>query len=88
MRFIGAVIAAAALLAPAAGYAQPVSSLSGPGPDTWVEVHLGATIPQHKDLDGVDPGYAFGGTFGRASRRGSAPRARSATAARPARTRA
>lgn len=64
MRFIGAVIAAAALLAPAAGYAQPVSSLSGPGPDTWVEVHLGASIPQHKDLDGVDPGYAFGGTFG------------------------
>jgi hypothetical protein len=59
-----AVLAAAALVAPAAGRAQPVSSLSGPGPDTWIELHLGASIPQHRDLDVVDPGYAFGGAFG------------------------
>lgn len=61
---VAGILAAAALLAPAAGRAQPVSSLSGPGPDTWLEVHLGASIPQHPDLDGVDPGYAFGGAFG------------------------
>jgi opacity protein-like surface antigen len=59
-----AVLAAVALLAPAAGRAQPVSSLSGPGPDTWIELHLGASIPQHQDLDGVEPGWAIGGAFG------------------------
>jgi hypothetical protein len=64
MRSTAAVLAAAALLAPVAGRAQPVSSLSGPGPDTWIELHLGASIPQHKDLAGVDPGYAVGGAFG------------------------
>jgi opacity protein-like surface antigen len=61
---VAAVLAAAALVAPAAGRAQPVSSLSGPGPDTWLELHLGASIPQHRDLEIVDPGYAFGGAFG------------------------
>ena len=55
---------AAALLAPAAARAQPVSSLSGPGPDTYIELHLGAYVPQHRDLDVVDPGVALGGTFG------------------------
>jgi len=65
MRFTAAaVLAAAVLLAPAAARAQPVSSLSGPGPDTWIELHLGASIPQHRDLDVVDPGYAIGGAFG------------------------
>ncbi len=59
-----ALVAATALVTPATGRAQPVSSLSGPGPDTWLELHLGAAIPQHHDLDVVDPGYAFGGTFG------------------------
>lgn len=59
-----AVLALAALLVPAAGRAQPVSSLSGPGPDTWVELHLGGWIPQDRDLDVVDPGFAFGGAFG------------------------
>jgi hypothetical protein len=60
------VLAAAALvfLAPTAARAQPVSSLSGPGPDTWIDLHLGAALPQHGDLDELDPGYAIGGAFG------------------------
>lgn len=61
---IAALIAACALFAPAAGRAQPVSSLSGPGPDTYLELHLGAWLPQHEDLDVVEPGYAFGAALG------------------------
>lgn len=61
---IGAVLAAFALVAPSTGRAQPVSSPSGPGPDTWIQVHLGAALAQHADLDVVDPGYALGGTLG------------------------
>jgi opacity protein-like surface antigen len=61
---LAGLLALATLLAPAAGRAQPVSSLSGPGPDTWIELHLGGWIPQSGDLDVVDPGYAFGGEFG------------------------
>jgi opacity protein-like surface antigen len=59
-----AVALAAALLAPGAALAQPVSSPSGPGPDTYLELHLGAFLPQSDALDSVDAGYAFGGTFG------------------------
>ena len=64
MRSCFAAVLAAAVLAPGAVRAQPVSSLSGPGPDTWIELHLGAFVPQDEDLDAVDPGYAVGGTFG------------------------
>lgn len=64
MRSTAAALLAAALLFPAAARAQPVSSLSGPGPDTWIELHLGGALPQEDDLDVVDPGVAFGGTFG------------------------
>jgi opacity protein-like surface antigen len=59
-----AAAAALALLAPAAATAQPVSFPAGPGPDTYLEFHLGAFLPQSDALDDVDPGYAFGGTFG------------------------
>jgi opacity protein-like surface antigen len=59
-----AALTAAALLAPAAARAQPVSSLSGPGPDTYLELQLGAFLPQHDDLDALDPGYAVAATFG------------------------
>jgi hypothetical protein len=61
---LAAVLTALALVAPAAVLAQPVSSISGPATDTWLELHLGAALPQHADLDAVDPGYAFGGAFG------------------------
>lgn len=61
---IAAVLAAAVVVTPSTAHAQPVSSPSGAGPDTWIELHLGAAMAQHKDLDVVDPGYAFGGAFG------------------------
>jgi opacity protein-like surface antigen len=59
-----AAAAALALLAPAAAAAQPVSSPAGAGPDTYLELHLGAFLPQADELDVLDPGYAFGATFG------------------------
>src|SRR5512133_4337280 len=59
-----AAAAALALLAPAAATAQPVSFPAGPGPDTYLEFHLGAFLPQSDPLEDLDPGYAFGGTFG------------------------
>jgi opacity protein-like surface antigen len=65
MRLAFAALLAAALLAPAAASAQPVSTPSGGGgPPVWLRVHLGASLPQHSDLDGVDPGYDLGGTLG------------------------
>lgn len=57
-------VAVAALLGPVAVHAQPVSSLGGPGPDTYLQLHLGGFLPQHDDVEALDPGYAFGGTFG------------------------
>lgn len=59
-----AALIAAALLAPAAARAQPVSSPSGAGPDTYLELHLGAFVPQDDDLEAVDTGFGVGGTFG------------------------
>jgi opacity protein-like surface antigen len=56
---VGAVLA---LLAPVVAGAQPVSEASGP--DTYLQLHLGALIAQSSDLDGVDPGVDFGGAFG------------------------
>ncbi len=64
MRTAVLAVLATALLAPRYARAQPVSSLSGPGPDTYIELHLGTYLPQHRDLDIVDPGVAVGGTFG------------------------
>ncbi len=57
-----AVAAALALLAAPAARAQPVSARSGP--DTYLELHLGAYLPQARDLDAYDPGLAVSGTFG------------------------
>ncbi|MGB8930494.1 MAG: porin family protein [Anaeromyxobacteraceae bacterium] len=51
-----------ALLVPIAAWAQPVSDVDGP--DTYLQIHLGALIPQSSALDQLDPGVAFGGAFG------------------------
>jgi Outer membrane protein beta-barrel domain len=59
---VPAVVLAVALLAAPAARAQPVSARSGP--DTYLELDLGAFLPQAKDLDQLDPGVAFSGTFG------------------------
>jgi opacity protein-like surface antigen len=59
-----ALLAAGTLLVPGAGRAQPVSTPSGPGPSVWLAVHLGASIPQAADLDGVDTGYDLGASIG------------------------
>jgi opacity protein-like surface antigen len=56
---IGALLA---LFAPVDTGAQPVSDVSGP--DTYLQLHVGALVPQSSDLDGIDTGYAFGGAFG------------------------
>jgi opacity protein-like surface antigen len=53
-----------ALLVPAGARAQPVSSPSGPGPDTYLELRAGGFMPQHEDLDVLDPGWEIGGAFG------------------------
>jgi hypothetical protein len=57
-----ALAIALALLAAPAARAQPVSARSGP--DTYLELDLGAFLPQAKDLDRFDPGVALSGTFG------------------------
>jgi hypothetical protein len=57
-----ALAIALALLTSSAAQAQPVSARSGP--DTYLELHLGAFLPQASDLDRYDPGVAFSGTFG------------------------
>ena len=62
MKTPAAFLAALALLAAPAVQAQPVSTRSGPR--TYLELDLGAFIPQAKDLDGFDPGLALSGTFG------------------------
>jgi opacity protein-like surface antigen len=64
MRSVVASLAALSLAVPAAAVAQPVSTVGGSGPDTYLELHLGAFVPQSSDLDELDPGVAFGGTFG------------------------
>jgi opacity protein-like surface antigen len=51
-----------ALLAAPVARAQPVSEPSGP--DTYLQLQLGAFLPQSSDLDQYDPGLALSGTFG------------------------
>lgn len=63
MKTLAAAAAALALLAPAAAIAQPVTTYGGDGPDTYLNLQLGAFVPQD-DLDAYDPGIAFAGTFG------------------------
>lgn len=55
-------LALAALAGPVGAGAQPVSAPTGP--DTYLELHLGALAPQHDDLDPFDTGFDLGGTFG------------------------
>jgi hypothetical protein len=55
-----------ALPAAPAARAQPVSEPSGP--DTYLELQLGAFLPG-SDLDRLDPGLALSGTFGAKFRR-------------------
>lgn len=63
MKTPAAVLAIAlALLAAPAARAQPVSARSGP--DTYLELDLGAFMPTASDLDRYDPGVAVSGTFG------------------------
>jgi hypothetical protein len=62
MKTLAAALAALALLAAPPAQAQPVSARSGP--DTYLELHLGAFLPQASDIDRLDPGVAFSGTFG------------------------
>ncbi len=65
MRTTLLAFAAAALLAPAAGRAQPVSQPAGTGPDVWLSVHLGAAVFQGDELKGkLDPGYDLGAAVG------------------------
>jgi opacity protein-like surface antigen len=64
MRTLLASLAALALAFPATALAQPVSTVGGAGPDTFLELHLGAFVPQSTDLDGLDPNVDLGGTFG------------------------
>lgn len=57
-----AVLVAALLLAlPMSASAQPVSEPTGP--DTYLQLHLGALLPQG-DFDELDTGYTVGGAFG------------------------
>jgi opacity protein-like surface antigen len=62
MRTPVAVLAAALALAAAPARAQPVSEPSGP--DTYLELGLGAFLPQASDINKLDPGVAVQGTFG------------------------
>jgi hypothetical protein len=62
MRTPATVLAAALALAAAPARAQPVSEPSGP--DTYLDLKLGAFLPQASDIDGLDPGVAVSGTFG------------------------
>ena len=65
MRLTWGALVVAALLAPAAVRAQPVSSPAGTGPDAWVALHLGAGVAEGDELRGkVDPGYDVGVTVG------------------------
>ena len=63
MKTLAAAAVALALLAPAAATGQPVTTYGGDGPDTYVNLQLGAFVPQD-DFDDYDPGIAFAGTFG------------------------
>lgn len=64
MRNLVASLAALALAVPAVATAQPVSTVGGAGPDTYLEFHVGAFLPQSSDLDGLDPNVDLGLTFG------------------------
>lgn len=54
-------LAALVSLLPLSARAQPVSEPAGP--DTYLQVHLGAFIPRG-DFDDLDTGFTVGGVFG------------------------
>lgn len=56
-----AILAVVLSLLPLAASAQPVSEPAGP--DTYLQVHLGAFLPRG-DFDELDTGYTIGGVFG------------------------
>jgi len=58
---VAVLVALLALVAAPAAQAQPVSEPSGP--DTYLELQLGAYLPG-SDLERLDPGLALSGTFG------------------------
>jgi opacity protein-like surface antigen len=64
MKTLLASLTALALAFPAGALAQPVSTMGGAGPDTYLEFHLGAFLPQSNDLEALDPKVSFGGLFG------------------------
>ncbi len=55
------IVAAVVALLPLSARAQPVSEASGP--DTYLQVHLGAFVPRG-DFDDLDTGFTVGGAFG------------------------
>jgi hypothetical protein len=55
------VVAAVVALLPLSAGAQPVSEPAGP--DTYLQVHLGAFVPRG-DFDELDTGFTVGGAFG------------------------
>ncbi len=55
------VVAAVVALLPLSARAQPVSEASGP--DTYLQLHLGAFVPRG-DFDDLDTGFTVGGAFG------------------------
>lgn len=55
------VVAAVVALLPISAGAQPVSEAAGP--DTYLQVHLGAFVPRG-DFDQLDTGFTVGGAFG------------------------
>ncbi len=64
MKSLVASFAALALAVPAAARAQPVSTVGGAGPDTYLELHLGAFLPSSSDLKSLDPNVSVGALFG------------------------
>lgn len=61
---VGLAAIAALVLGPLPSRAQPVTVTGGSGPDTYLQLHAGAVLPQGDDLDGFDTGFSVGGTFG------------------------
>lgn len=64
MRSTLASLAALALSLPADVLAQPISTVGGAGPDTYLELHVGGFVPQSDDVEALDAGVALGASFG------------------------
>lgn len=64
MRMFAAAAAALALLGPAAARPQPASTQGRAGPDTYLDLRIGAFFPRSDDVDALDRGVTLSGTFG------------------------